>query len=178
MALAASFLLSACARETGPEAASARQESELQTSEAAAPLVGAWELIHGEYTDPTGSTTIAGNGRPFQLKLFTGTHFAYVMGNEDGSFREAGAGPYTLEGDTYRETHAYQSESQLIGFTANWTYRVSGDTLYMEGPTQVWDAAGNEVTEQVSRMQETRIRASAQAPGHTPGATARERPGG
>lgn len=120
--------------------------------------MGAWQLIHGEYTDPAGTTSIQGDGSPFQLKLFTGTHFAYVMRNGDGSFREAAAGSYTLDGDSYQETHAYQSESGFIAYTATWKYRVSGDTLYMEGPVRVLDAVGNDVTEQISQMKETRIR--------------------
>lgn len=159
MVVAVGVLLAACARDAGPETATAGRDARQRAAEGDSPLMGAWELVHGEYTDPAGTTSVQGNEGPFQLKLFTADHFAFVMRNDDGSFSGAGAGTYTLDGTTYRETHHYQSERGFVGYTATWSYRLSGDTLYMEGPTQVRDAAGNDVTAQISRMRETRIRA-------------------
>jgi hypothetical protein len=151
-ALAACLVFAACAAE--PEGS----PNPLPQG-AKSPLDGAWELIRGEYTDPDGRTTVEEYDRAFQLKLFTPTHFAYLMRNADGTFREAGAGRYTLTGDTYREVHGYQSQNHYVDYTASWRYRISGDTLYMEGPAQVLDAAGNTVTEQISQMKEVRTRA-------------------
>jgi hypothetical protein len=150
LALAACHVLGACSREPA---------SRGQLAEEANPIVGAWELIHGEYGDGAGGVQVRSPGMPFQLKLFTPTHFAYSMQADDGSFSGASAGAYTLGDGTYTETHTYNSNPTFAGAVATWTYRVSGDTLVMEGPTEAFDASGAPLMETVPRMREIRIRA-------------------
>jgi hypothetical protein len=154
LTLTTCVLLAACDVESAPEVRAADPDLFAPAPKAANPIVGTWELVRGEYHDQ-----VRDAAPPFQLKLFTPTHFAYVMRDEDGSFSEAGAGPYTLDDESYTETHAYQSQREYVGFVATWAYRLIGDTLYMEGPMQVLDASGNPVTERIPRMKELRVRA-------------------
>ena len=121
------------------------------------PLVGAWELVYGKY----GSSERSQPDNPFQLKVFSPNHFAFIMQKEDGTFDRARAGTYKIEGDKYIETHSWSSIDENVGITVTWEFRVEGDTLYMSGPTKVVDADGQEVEYNVM-MEEVRRRAQKQ----------------
>lgn len=148
--------LAACSDAPPPPPATAATATD--ASEAGR-LVGAWELLRGEYPGPDGA---AGSdrfaGQPYQLRLFTDSHFAYAMRDEAGRFTEASAGTYIVSGDTYTETHHYHSGESVNRFSADWRYRISGDTLYTE-MTKVVDSSGEDVTGQYGTWREVRVRA-------------------
>ncbi|CAN5751586.1 hypothetical protein BH24BAC1_BH24BAC1_40180 [soil metagenome] len=123
--------------------------------QASNPLIGAWELIYGKYGLPDPPSERNQPDRPFQIKVFSPGHFAYVMQNEDGTFGEASAGTYRIEGDKYIETHNWHSSGEFVGATATWDFRIEGDTLYMAGPVTIVDADGKSI-EGFGKMEEVR----------------------
>lgn len=120
-------------------------------------LEGAWKLVRGEYTRPDG-TTIEEEGGGYHLRLFSPSHFAYVMNHEMGEFGGAAAGTYTVNGNEFTETHMYEADSELSGASASFNFRISGDTLHVEGPTKVMDSSGNNLMGRLGRMKEVRVR--------------------
>jgi hypothetical protein len=129
---------------------SARQASSIE---------GAWELVRGEYVELDGtSSTLTTGGRASQVKIFTPTHFAYLMDDPDGNFMEASAGRYRIEGDQYIETFDWTSNPPYRGLVATWQFRIDGDTLHMTGPTRVVQPDGGEWSE-LPRYTEARVRA-------------------
>lgn len=124
------------------------------------PLVGAWELIYGKYSVPGEPSVTERNqpDRPFQLKVFSPGHFAYVMQDEGGAFSGASAGSYRIEGDLYIETHDWQPDPKYVGATSTYRFRIEGDTLYMSGPVKSVYANGQEIADH-PQMEEIRIRA-------------------
>ena len=89
------------------------------------PLVGAWELV----SQTTSEGTVADTLMRDQLKLLTPTHYAVVVQVEEGdSLGVAHAGTYTLEGDTYTETHQYATYPGGIGQEPSaFRWRLEGD---------------------------------------------------
>lgn len=122
------------------------------------PLIGGWELISGVYNLPDNPTERSQPDRPYQLKVFSPGHFAYVHLKPDGSFNHASAGTYRLEGNKYIETHNWHSSGQFAGVTATFEFRIEGDLLYMKSILPVVDAEGK-VLEQFKMMEDVRRRA-------------------
>lgn len=120
-------------------------------------IQGAWQLISGKYGMSDNPMERNQPDKPFQIKLFTDKHFAYVMQKPDGSFEQASAGSYTIQGDQYIETHNWNTDSQYNGFTFAFTYQLQGDKLVMKGPVKVLDAKGQ--VAKYPQMEEVRIRA-------------------
>lgn len=120
-------------------------------------IQGAWELISGKYGMPDSQTERNQSNKPFQIKLFTDKHFAYVMQKADGSFEQASAGTYTIQGDQYIETHNWNTDSKYNGFTFTFIYQLQEDKLVMKGPVKVLDAKGQ--LAKYPQMEEVRIRA-------------------
>jgi hypothetical protein len=122
-----------------------------------ASIEGGWELVWGKYGE-----NVVDPGAPFQFKLFSGRHFSLIMRDGDGGWSRAGAGRYALEGNIYRETFVYNSTKEYVGATVEWKYEVKGDTLIMEGPLKVVDAAGSDAShwmDGLNHMREIRVRA-------------------
>lgn len=121
------------------------------------PIQGAWELTSGKYGMPDKPVERNQPNKPFQIKLFTDKHFAYVMQKPDGSFEQASAGTYKVSGNQYTETHNWVTEPKYKGYAFTFTYQLKGDQLIMKGPVKVLDAKGKEV--KYPLMEEIRIRA-------------------
>ena len=137
-------VMSACQTSTASEEVTA-------SSDAASPIAGGWELVYGEYTSTAGEKNIV-EGEPFQLKVFSDKHFAYVGFSQAGQFNSASSGAYRLEGNRYIETHRYGSNPFLeeLGFvTIAWEYKIEDDMLIMSGPLSAEDAEGNDVMKTV-----------------------------
>ncbi len=115
-------------------------------AEQADPVVGAWEVVHGQYGLPDATVDMNCAERPVQLKVFASGHFAYVRHKEDGSFQAASAGSYTIDGDRYTETTQWSSAPQALGTRVTFRWRVVGDALCMSGPLEVLDAHGKRLT--------------------------------
>ena len=96
--------------------------------------------MYGKY-----GNEVRSGSAPFQFKLFGDDQFSFLMQSPDGEWNYASTGRYELlDDDIYRETFEYSTETQFRGVTADWKYRLSNDTLYMEGPVRIVDAAGQE----------------------------------
>jgi hypothetical protein len=121
-------------------------------------IVGAWEVIHGQYGLPEAPVEMSSTERPVQLKVFASNRFAYVRHKEDGSFLAASAGSYAIEGDRYAETTEWSSVPEALGTRVTFRWRVVGDTLCMSGPVEVVDAQGRKVAG-VGQMKEIMRRA-------------------
>ena len=154
LCFSALLLLAGC---SGEQAELNQDDSAVVTEEEADnPILGGWYLVRGEYGE-----AVRAEGEPFQFKLFGEDQFAFLMKSDSGLWNFATTGSYELDGDIYRETFEYTTDTQMTGHTADWKYWLSGDTLYMEGPTRVVDAAGNappEFAEMLNSMREVRVR--------------------
>ncbi len=130
---------------------------DLPAESAANPIEGGWYLVWGEYSGNVREDTSA-----FQFKLFTDTHFAFLMRSTEGQWNSASTGSYRLNGDTYIETFEFSTNPENMGGTAEWNYSVSGDTLWMDGPIKIYDGNGEESPEwsqYYHTMKEIRVRA-------------------
>jgi hypothetical protein len=126
------------------------------------PLVGAWEVIYGQYGLPDAPVELRQLTPPVQLKVLGSGRFAYVRHNPDGSFLAASAGSYLIDGDRYTETTQWSSEPTSLGTRVTFTFRVAGDTVCMSGPVEVRDSQGQRV-EGLRRMKELMRRAGSGA---------------
>ena len=52
---------------------------------------------------------------PQQFKMFHDGFFSLVMYNDEGQFSLAGAGPYEIDGDMYKETVPFHSDTAFTG---------------------------------------------------------------
>ena len=130
------------------------------------PLVGAWEVVYGQYGLPDAAVELKSPQRPVQLKVFAGGRFAYVRHKEDGSFQAASAGSYLIDGDRYSEKTEWSSAPQAIGTKVTFRWRRVGDRLCMSGPLEVVDNQGKRV-EGVKEMKEVMRRAGTTGFGET-----------
>ena len=130
------------------------------------PLVGAWEVVYGQYGLPDAAVELKSPQRPVQLKVFAGGRFAYVRHKEDGSFQAASAGSYLIDGDRYSEKTEWSSVPQAIGTTVTFRWRRVGDSLCVSGPLEVLDSEGKQVGG-VKQMKEVMRRAGTTGFGET-----------
>ena len=145
----------------GCQNSSAYEEDSPQAESSSNPIVGAWDLVYGEYTNLDGETTIRQNEGSFQLKIFSDKHFSLLMRAEDSSYIGV-TGMYQLDGNKYIETFDWISldTPAMNAFAGGGKYiyewRIEGDTLIKMGPE-----AYNNKGEKVERGQvlEKRIRA-------------------
>jgi hypothetical protein len=128
------------------------------------PLVGAWEVIYGQYGLPDAAVEMSSLEHTVQLKVFGSNRFAYVRHNAEGSFQAASAGTYTIEQNRYTETTEWSSVPQALGTRVTFEWRVVGDTACMKGPVEVFDGRGRRV-EGVKQMKELMRRAGTKASG-------------
>jgi hypothetical protein len=103
-------------------------------------IEGNWELVENR----VGGKVIVPQ-RSQQIKVFNDGFFSYLMYNPDGSFHGAGAGTYTIDGNTYTETFRYSSDTTWVGFADQQTWELRGDTLIFAGFKKVLDRAGREM---------------------------------
>ena len=127
--------------------------------EVPAAVVGAWHLTNGSYTNADGEVNERSPDNPFQLSVYTPTHFAYVMQNGQGEWKISGAGQhYTMDGKRY-EHHIYQTNPTFKGWTAAFDYEGKDNQLIMKGPIQVSNAEGQDITDEFKiRWEEKRSR--------------------
>jgi hypothetical protein len=120
------------------------------------PIEGNWELVENRVN---GKLVVP--KRLQQFKVFHDGFFSFIMYKPDGSFSEAGAGRYSLDGNQYKETMRYMSDTTLVG-TSDWQeWKLDGDTLVFTGFKKVVDRTGKDITTQWSGSSfvEKRVRA-------------------
>ena len=110
------------------------------------PIEGNWELVSNEVS---GKKIIP--KRPEQFKIFNEGYFCFIMYDSLGNFYKAGAGPYEVNGNMYKETVNYYSDTKFIG-TSDWQqWEMKGDTLIFYGFKKVTMADGSDVTDALGR---------------------------
>ncbi|MEZ0606889.1 hypothetical protein ACAW74_00160 [Fibrella sp. WM1] len=116
---------------------SAEKTSGTSASPGTSPIDGAWEVVEnrvdGKVVVPV---------RPQQIKVFHDGFFSFIHYNPDGTFHGAGAGTYTLDGNQYKETFRYYSDTTWVGYGDAQTWELRGDTLLFSGFKTVYDRAG------------------------------------
>jgi hypothetical protein len=102
------------------------------------PLEGTWEMVaqtiihpdRVEYPLEMGKM-LPGNRR--QIKILSGSHFAFGRQSEDGEEITAGGGRYVIEGDTYTEIIEYHTSAPLVGTRIPFNWRIEGELWYHSG---------------------------------------------
>lgn len=107
---------------------------------------GTWKLISGTVIE-NGDTNITRytEGISF-IKIINRTHFAFIQhdlnkGQDSANVFVAGAGMYSLDGDSYTEHLEYCSARNWEGNDFTFTVSVKGDTLIQSGIEKI-DAQG------------------------------------
>jgi hypothetical protein len=113
---------------------------------AISPIEGAWEVV-------------SPNGKITQFKMFHDGYFSLIMQDSLGKWSVSGAGTYSLDKNTYKETFRYCSVPEFVGATDWQEYELKGDTLYFKGFTKVTYADGSDKTSQFGKFSEKRVRA-------------------
>lgn len=78
--------------------------------------------------------------------MFHDGYFSFVMYDASGNFYYAGAGPYSLEGNMYKETFTYSSDTAYIDATDWQRWELKGDTLLFFGFEKVTLKDGKDET--------------------------------
>lgn len=101
----------------------------------AARLAGTWELVSTRVT--RGDSIVLDESAPAirALKILNDTHYSVITRRGD-QFMRAGAGRYSLSGDTYTETMDLGSGQYTPGRTYSFRIRLDGDTWTIDGGTE------------------------------------------
>ncbi len=130
---------------TGLMACTSKQNSskpDESTEKKISPIEGNWITVsfeqNGKVTHP--------KRVPQQFKMFHDGFFSLMMYDEQGKFYLAGAGPYEIDGDIYKEKFPFHSDTAYIG-CENWQkWEVKGDTLIFYGFEKAEMPDGKDVT--------------------------------
>ena len=132
-----------CADKAGSAEKKVSGKSQTNTS----PIEGNWILVSNEVN----GRQVIPKRSPQQLKMFHDGYFSFVMYDSAGGFYLAGAGPYELDGNMYKETFQYCSDTTYNDVKDWQQWELKGDTLYFYGFKKVEMADGKDVTDQVGR---------------------------
>lgn len=155
--LCMSILLLACGPTSEPTAKASLAGTPTASANAGNLLDGGWYLVAGTYAGQKREES-----KPFQFKLFGNGQFAFLMKSEGGAWDYGSTGHYELDGNIYRETFEFSTNSAFIGVTAEWEFELKGDSLFIAGPTKIINTDGQEAPELAggyNTMQEVRVRA-------------------
>ena len=124
-------IIFSCAKETTTE------------SSTKLPIVGTWKLQTGTLIEK-GDTTITDYTKDLSfIKVINDTHFSFT--NHDLNHGKdstkaafsAGAGTYTLKGDTYTEHLEYCNAREWEGHDFTFTVEIKNDTLVQRGVEKI-----------------------------------------
>ena len=124
-----------------------KAEGQPSSTGSSSSIEGSWKLI-----SPDGKIT--------QFKMWHDGFFSLIMQDSVGKWSISGAGTYSLDGNTYKETFQYCSVPEFVGASDWQTYELKGDTLYFKGFDKVVYADGSDKTSQFGKFDEKRIRAN------------------
>ncbi len=120
------------------------------------PIEGNWELVSNEVVGHKINLS-----QLQQFKVFNKGFFCCVLNDSVGKFHSAGAGPYEVNGNTYKETMSYYSDPKYVGASDWQEWEMKGDTLIFYGFKKVTLSDGTDVTKEWEdhKFIEKRIRA-------------------
>ena len=116
-----------------------KEASQTAEKKAFSPIEGNWELV----SDEQGGKKITTKK---QFKVFNEGRFSFIMFDATGNFNGAGAGSYEVNGNTYKETFKYYSDTKFNGSSDWQEWKMEGDTLVFYGFKKVLMADGKDVT--------------------------------
>ena len=116
-----------------PACASSRDAAPAASASTDTRLVGTWELVSTRVTRDH-SVVLEGTPPEFRsLKILNNTHYS-VLTRRGDQFLRAGAGRYTLAGNSYTETVDLASTTPFTpGAAYTFQIRLEGDTWTMDG---------------------------------------------
>jgi len=123
-----------------------KADSQPVSSSSVSPIDGSWE-------------TVSADGKITQFKMWHNGFFSLIMQDSSGKWSFAGAGSYSVDGNSYKETFRYCSVPENVGASDWQTFELKGDTLYFKGFDKVVYGDGSDKTSQFGKFEETRIRA-------------------
>jgi hypothetical protein len=110
------------------------------------PIEGNWEMVSnekwGQKIDPK---------RPQQIKIFNDGYFCFMMYDSLGKFYASGAGSYEINGNMYKETFDYYSNTKYVGSSDWQEWKMTGDTLIFYGFKKAIMPDGSDVTNEWGR---------------------------
>lgn len=100
-------------------------------------ILGSWELVAAETTEGGETTDTLVPGRRM-IKIINPYHFSFVnhdvnQGQDSLAYFAAGAGSYTLDGQTYTEQLEFCTARAWEGHSFEFQLQIKGDTLIQQG---------------------------------------------
>ena len=105
-------------------------------------MVGTWKLVSGTLVEK-GDTTVTDYTQKLSfIKIINDSHFSFIThdlkgGKDSTASFSAGAGTYTLVGNTYTEHLEYCSDRNWEGNDFSFQVTMQGDTLVQTGVEKV-----------------------------------------
>lgn len=97
-------------------------------------LVGAWEPVSLQFTQPDGTVDVVEIGDPPGLKILSETRWAFVEeGSGDQGPTSGGGGTYTVDGSSYTEVVEYHGATDFVGEAIEFECRTEDDRWYQSG---------------------------------------------
>lgn len=121
------------------------------------PIEGNWILVSNEVY----GKQVKPKRYPQQFKMFNDGFFSYLMYDSAGHFYNAGAGHYEVNGNMYKETFTFFSDTIYIGSKDWQRWEMKGDTLFFYGFEKAESVDGKDVTQDwgKGKFVEKRVRA-------------------
>ena len=131
---------------------------EKETTVAAMPIEGNWELVSGTMIDKGDTTNTDYRKNQRMIKILTASRFAFLQhdltkGKDSTAVFGAGGGTYTLVGDQYTENLEFCNAREWEDKSFHFTVTISNDTLIQQGVEKV-EATGTDryITERYVRI--------------------------
>lgn len=130
-------------------ACNTNEEKQVQTTNTGtlktpSPIEGNWILVSNEVY----GKQVAYKRNPPQLKMIHDGYFSFMMYDSAGSFYYAGAGPYEVKGNMYKETFTWSSDT-AYNDSKDWQrWEMKGDTLIFYGFEKAELLNGKDVTDE------------------------------
>jgi hypothetical protein len=112
------------------------------TNRTVSPIDGNWVTVSMEQNGKVSHPKRV----PQQFKMFHDGYFSLVMYGDEGNFYLAGAGPYEIDGDIYKEKFPFHSDTAYIGCQTWQKWEMKGDTLIFYGFEKALMPDGKDVT--------------------------------
>lgn len=122
------------------------------------PLIGTWKLISGTTIRGSDTTVVDYTQGQSFIKIINESHFSFFRhdlnkGQDSSAVFSAGAGTYTLDGNTYREHLEYFSLREWEGHEFEFEVTIKQDTLIQTGVEKIVELGVDQIiTEKYVRI--------------------------